>query len=152
MLHNSLHRRELLKSMNANPLCVRRRDVHRNVGRVEGIKPAANQVLLDGAWAVEASNNHAAERAVAADATDFLQRMGVAIDAGAKARVRLEIGSRDKGFRLLVEPGRVEVHAADAAALWAGWVQLEYQMRLAGGPRVAEGEHQAEPAGDVAVA
>ncbi len=152
MLHNSLHRRELLKSMNAHPLCVKRRDVHRNVGRAEGVKPTANQVMLDGAWAVEASNDHSAERAVARDAEDFLRRMGVTLDAKATNRIRLEIGSRDKGFRLLVEPNRVEVHAADASSLWAGWVQLEYQMRGASGPMLVKGEFEREPAWGVQIA
>src|SRR5215211_6048066 len=114
MLHNSLYRRDLLKAMNANPLVLKRRDVHRHVGRREGVAPQPNQTLLDGAWKVEASHNSSAERAVAADAEDFLKRMGVAIDAGGTRRILLEIGSRDEGFRTLVEPDRVEVHAADA--------------------------------------
>src|SRR5688572_6711086 len=152
MLHNSLHRRELLKSMNAHPLCVKRRDVHRNVGRAPGVTPQPNQVLLDGPWKVEASHDSSAERAVAADAADFLKRMGVTIDAGATNRILLEIGSRPKGFRTIVEPGRIEVHAADAACLWSGWVQLEYQMRMASGPLLVKGEHQAEPMWDVQIA
>lgn len=152
MLHNSLHRRDLLKSMNAHPLCVKRRDVHRNVGRIDGLKPAANQVMLDGAWAVEASNNHSAERAVAADAEDFLGRMGVTLDPKATNKIRLEIGSRDVGFRLLVEQSRVEVHAADAASLWAGWVHLEHQMRAASGPLLVKGELEREPAWGVQIA
>src|SRR5687768_17679386 len=152
MLHNSLHRRELLKSMNAHPLCVRRRDVHRHVGRVDGTKPVANQVMLEGAWAVETSTDHSAERAVARDAEDFLKRMGVTLDPKATNRLRLEIGSRDTGFRLLVEPNRVEVHAADTSSLWAGWVQLEYQMRMASGPLLTKGEHEAEPAWGVQIA
>ena len=152
MLHNSLHRRELLKSMNSHPLCVRRRDVHRHVGRAEGIKAAANQVMLDGAWAVETANNHSAERAVARDAEDFLKRMGLTLDPKATNRIRLEIGSRDSGFRLLVEPSRVEVHAADASSLWAGWVSLENQMRMASGPLLTKGEHEAEPAWGVQIA
>jgi hypothetical protein len=152
MLHNSLHRRDLLKAMNANPLCVRRRDVHRNVGRRDGVAPQPNQIMLEGAWKVEPSHNNTAERAVAADAEDFLRRMGVTIDAAATNHILLEIGSREKGFRTVVEPARVEVHAADARSLWAGWVQLEYQMRMASGPLLVKGEHQAEPAWDVQIA
>src|SRR4051794_37942676 len=152
MLHNSLYRRDLLKSMNANPLCVARRDVHRHVGRRDGAGPQPNQILLDGSWKIEASHNNAAERAVAADAEDFLKHMGVTIDPGATSRILLEIGSRDKGFRTVVEPGRVEVHAADASSLWSGWVQLEYQMRMASGPLLVKMEHQAEPMWDVQIA
>jgi hypothetical protein len=152
MLHNSLHRRDLLKAMNANPLCVRRRDVHRHVGRREGVGPQPNQIALDGTWKIEASRNASAERAVAADAEDFLKRMGVTIDGGATSRVHLEIGSRERGFRTVVEPGRVEVHAADASCLWSGWTQLEYQMRMANGPLLVKGEHQAEPMWEVQIA
>jgi len=152
MLHNSLHRRDLLKAMNAHPLVVKRRDVHRNVGRREGVTAGPTQLLLDGAWALECATNHSAERAVAADAEDFLKRMGVTIDPASTSRIRFEIGSRDVGFRLLVEPQRVEAHAADASSLWSGWVQLEYQMRMACGPLLAKGEHQAEPAWPVQIA
>ena len=52
MLHNSTFRRDLLREMNRNPLVLRRRDVHRNVGRRPGAKPLPGQLELAGAWSV----------------------------------------------------------------------------------------------------
>src|SRR5437773_1612539 len=132
MLHNSLFRRELLLSMNRNPLVLKRRDVHRNVGVRGGAKPASGQVVLEGAWAIQCARNVAAEKLVAGDAEDFLKRLDVKIDPAASKKILLEVGSAEKGFRCVATAERVEVHASDAAALWAGWVHLENQMRAAG--------------------
>src|SRR5205823_5349009 len=54
--------------------------------------------------------------------------------------------------RCVVGDGRVEVHGADAAALWAGWVHLENEMRASGGAIVPRGEARREPAWDVQIA
>ena len=163
MLHNSTFRRELLREMNRNPLILARREVHRNVGLRPEAKvpagaapagavaagaaaPAAGQVQMSGAWSLRPARDLPAERAVAADATDFLKRLGVAIDPAAKQEILLEVGSAERGFRCVVGDGRVEVHGADAAALWAGWVHLENEMRISGAAIVTRGEVRREPA------
>jgi hypothetical protein len=152
MLHNSIFRRDMLREMNANPLMLRRRDVHRNVAPRAGAKAGAGEMLMQGAWAVRSSRGHAAEKAVADDAGDFLKRMGVEIDPSAKNEVLLEIGSAKSGFRCVSSPTRLEVHAANASALWAGWVHIENHMRSGGGPIVAGSEIRREPAWDVQIA
>src|SRR4051812_15631658 len=114
MLHNSLYRRDLLLAMNKNPHVLRRRDVHRNVSPRPGAKPAAGQVALEGKWSIRTARDLPAERAVAADAEDFLKRLGILIDPSAANQVLLEVGSSDVGFRVSVSPQRIEVHAADA--------------------------------------
>src|SRR5688500_14366829 len=134
MLHNSLHRRDLLLAMNRDPLVLKRRDVHRNVGRRPDAKPGTDQFVLDGAWAITTGRDGDAEHLVALDAADFLKRLDVSIDPAAKSRIHFEVGSCDAGFRCSCEPGRVEVHAADAATLWAGCIHLENEMRTNGGP------------------
>src|SRR5688500_15659815 len=132
MLHNSLFRRELLQSMNRHPLIVARRDVHRSVAARPGAKPTESQCMLAGAWAVRAARAAPAEQAVAADARDFLKRLGVELREDAKNEVLLEFGSAQRGFRIVASDTRLEIHAADAAALWAGWVSVENQMRASG--------------------
>ncbi|MEO6435997.1 MAG: hypothetical protein ABIP55_09575, partial [Tepidisphaeraceae bacterium] len=124
MLHNSLFRRDMLKAMNAHPLVMRRRDVHRNIGPSPGAKAGAGQVMLGGAWSVRTARELPAERAVAADADDFLRKVGIELAEAAKNEVLLEIGSAERGFRVVASPSRLEVHGADAAALWAGWVHV----------------------------
>ncbi|MEA2711445.1 MAG: hypothetical protein QOF78_4046 [Phycisphaerales bacterium] len=152
MLHNSLFRRELLQSMNRHPLIAARRDVHRNVSPRPVAKVAADQVIFRGAWAVRAARKSAAETAVAADAADFLKRMGVDVRDDAKNEILFEIGSAERGFRVVASETRLDVHAADAGALWAGWVSVENQMRTSGGPIVARGEFSAEPAWNIQIA
>src|SRR5688500_6570582 len=98
MLHNSLFRRELLLAMNKEPLVVRRRDVHRNVALRPGAAAPAVAILLDGPWSVHAARDSAPARLVAADAEDFLRRMGVDVQASAAKQVLLEIGSATAGF------------------------------------------------------
>src|SRR3954469_7073417 len=120
MLHNSLYRRDMLRERNAHPLVVRRREGHRN-GGVRTAKPQANQMALEAAWTIRTARDLPAERAVARDAEDFLKRLNVTIQDGAKKQLLLEIGSCDVGFRCVVEENRIDVHAADASALWAGW-------------------------------
>src|SRR5688500_2305105 len=124
MLHNSLFRRELLQSMNRHPLIVARRDVHRHVVARPGVTAAATQIMLSGAWAVRAARKSAAEAALAADASDFLRKLGVDVRDDAKNEVLLEIGSTPRGFRIAASDTRLEIHAADANALWAGWVYV----------------------------
>jgi hypothetical protein len=140
--------------MNANPLVVARRDVHRNVGRRADAKPAAaaTQVELKGAWAVRSARKHPAELAVAADATGFLKRFGAEIRDDAKNEVLLEIGSAERGFRVSASDTRVEVHAADANALWAGWVYCENALRVAGAPIIARTEVTREAAWPIQIA
>src|SRR5688572_11059151 len=153
MLHNSLFRRELLQSMNRHPLIVARRDVHRHVGPRAGAKAAAaTQVMLSGAWAVRAARKSAAEAAVAADASDFLRKLGVDVRDDANSEVLLEIGSTPRGFRIVASDTRLEIHAADANALWAGWVYVENYMRTAGAAVVPRVEVRREPAWDVQIA
>jgi hypothetical protein len=152
MLHNSLLRRDLLLAMNANPLVLKRRDVHRNIARRDNAKPAAGQMEMSGAWSVRTARDAAAERAVADDAADFLKRIGVTIDPSSSRQVLLEVGSEERGFRCVVAEDRVEVHADGAAALWAGWVHLENAMRTAGAAIVPIGEHRRQPAWDIQIA
>ncbi len=152
MLHNSLMRRDLLLAMNANALVLHRRELHRNVARRGKAKPAAGEIEMTGAWSVRTARDGEAERAVADDAADFLQRMEVTIDPAAPRQVLLEIGSEDKGFRCVVAGDRVEVHAADAGALWAGWVHLENAMRAADGAILPAGELRRRPAWEVQIA
>jgi hypothetical protein len=153
MLHNSLFRRELLQSMNRHPLIVARRDVHRYVAPRPGVTAAATQLMLSGAWAVRAARKSTAEAAVAADASDFLRKMGVDVrDDDAKNEVLLEIGSTPRGFRVVSSDTRLEVHAADANALWAGWVYVENYMRTAGAAVVPRVEVRREPAWAVQIA
>jgi hypothetical protein len=152
MLHNSLFRREMLRAMNANPIVVARRDVHRNVGRSPDARPGANQMILDGVWSIRTARDLPAERAVAADAHDFLSRMDVTIDPKSSRQILVEIGSSDVGFRSVVTTNRVEVHAVDSAALWAGWVHLENEMRRAGGPILTIEELRRAPAWEVQIA
>jgi hypothetical protein len=153
MLHNSLFRRDLLQSMNRHPLIVARRDVHRHVATRSGVKAAAaTQVTLGGAWAVRAARKAAAEAAVAADAADFLRKLGVDLRDDAKNEVLLEIGSAERGFRIVASDTRLEVHAADANALWAGWVYVENYMRTAGAAVAPRVEVRREPAWDLQIA
>lgn len=152
MLHNSLFHRERLLTMNKEPAVLHRREVHRTVAPRPGAVAPAGSVTLDGAWAVHVAHNLPAERAVADDAADFLKRMGVAVEPDALKHVLLEIGSAETGFRTVVSADSVEVHASDAAALWAGWVSLENEMREAGGPFLRAGETMREPAWGVQIA
>ena len=138
--------------MNRHPLIVARRDVHRHVGPRPGVQAAATQVMLEGAWAVRAARKSAAEVAVAADASDFLRKMGVDVRDDAKHELLLEIGSTPRGFRIAASDTRLEVHAADANALWAGWVYVENYMRTAGAPVVPRVEVRREPAWAVQIA
>src|SRR5688500_5488719 len=111
MLHNSLFRRELLQSMNRHPLIAARRDVHRNVAARPGAAAAAaaTQVMFAGAWAVRPARNSRAEAAVAADASDFLRKLGVDVRDDAKNEVLLEIGSAPRGFRIVASDPRLEI-------------------------------------------
>ncbi len=152
MLHNSLTRRDMLREMNANPIVVHRRDVHRNVGVTPGARPTTNQIALTDSWSIRTARDLPAERAVANDATDFLKRMNVAIDPSAPKQILFEIGSSNTGFRTVSSKDRVEVHAADASSLWSGWVHLENEMRRAGGPILTIGEEQRTPAWPIQIA
>jgi len=55
MLHNSLVRRELLLSMNKEPLVLQRRDVHRSVARRPGAKAVPVTELVEPLQASTAS-------------------------------------------------------------------------------------------------
>ncbi|HVF09493.1 MAG TPA: hypothetical protein VNA16_01750 [Abditibacteriaceae bacterium] len=151
MHHNSFNNRESLLAMNRHPVVKERRAVHRNVGRRPGAQPASDQFLLSGSWVVECATGHDAEQLVAADARDFLQRLDVVIEPQATNYIRFEIGSREAGFRCISSPQKIEIHAADAAAMWAGWVHFENEMRANGGPILTQGEVQREPAWDVQI-
>lgn len=152
MLHNSLYRRDLLRSMNKHPLVVHRRDVHRNVARRTDPKPTASQIALADSWAIQTARALKPESLVAADAADFLTILGVPLSDAAPNQLLIELGSCDAGFRTLVEPGRIELHAADAGALWSGWTHLENQMRAAGSPVLTKGETLRRPAWGVQIA
>jgi hypothetical protein len=152
MLHNSLFRRDALRSMNHHPLALARREVHRNVRRRGGAGPAPGQIALEGAWAIGCARELPAEQALARDAADFLTRVGLTIDPAAPGQLLLEVGSAPSGFRCVVSAHRVEVHGSDAAALWAGWIHLENQMRASGGPFLAAGEIQRTAAWETQIA
>ncbi len=138
--------------MNRHPLIVARRDVHRNVARRAEAKTGAGRVELTGEWKVQTARRVKCEELVAADAREFLTRMNVKVaESGAKT-VLLEMGSCEKGFRAVIEDNRIQVHGADAAGLWAGWVWLENAMREAGGPFLSKGEISREPAWAVQIA
>jgi hypothetical protein len=110
-------------------------------------------VTLSGAWAVRTARKTPAEQAVAADAVDFLKRLGVEVWDDGKNEVLFEVGSVEgPGFRVVASETRVEVHAADASSLWAGWVSVENQMRSAGLAAVRRGEARGHPAWRVQIA
>ena len=153
MLHNSLFRRELLREMNGLPLVVQRRDVHRHVPIQPDVKAApAAQVMLGGAWAVRAAHRSRAEGTVVSDAIDFLKKLGVDVRDETSNEILFEIGSTPHGFRVVTSDARVEIHAADANALWAGWVYCENYMRTAGAAILPRGEVTREPAWEVQIA
>lgn len=154
MLHNSLYSRDLLKKMNGDPVVLARRDPHRNVARQPNAAAGAGRFLLEGAWAVHTSTGNPAEALVAKDACDFLHRMDIKpAESNASApTLLLEVGSCDRGFRCVSQPGGIEIHAADAASLWAGWVHLENEMRSLGAPILAREEIMREPAWHVQIA
>src|SRR3954451_15970956 len=104
MLHNSLPRRDLLLSMNKEPLVLRRRDVHRNVAPRAGVAMPPGFVKLEGEWAVQSARDSAQAGLVAADAEDFLRRMGVTVQPDAPKQILFEIGSANAGFRCVVTP------------------------------------------------
>src|SRR6188474_906932 len=139
MMHHSLHRRELLRRMNAHPVIAGRRDVHRNLVAPGNLKPVPYQPL-HGEWSIQTARGHPVEKLVAEDAGDFLRRIGVKVSDDAEVKLLLELGSAPAGFRTVVDTGRIEVHAADAESLWAGWVSLEHEMRRSGRPILTPGE------------
>src|SRR6185312_15892221 len=152
MLHNSLFRHDRLLAMNRNPLVLKRREIHRNVGCLAGAKAAAGQFELTGAWSIRSANNTPAERAVAADAEDFLKRLDMTIDSTSSKQMVFAIGGIERGFRCAAAETRVEVNAADASSLWAAWVHLENQMRSAGGAILSAAEETREPAWNLQIA
>lgn len=152
MLHNSLLRRDRLREMNAHPLVLQRRDVHRNVGVTPGSKPAANQIELIGRWSVQSVGTSPADKAVVADAEDFLKRLNVKIDTTASNSVRFKIDPSINGFTLAASQTSVAVTAGDASSLWAGWIHLENQMRTNGAAILSLGSTRREPAWEVQIA
>ena len=120
--------------MNKEPLVLQRRDVHRTVARRPDAKAPVGWIELGGAWSVRPSGDSSAEKVLAADAEDFLKRMGVTVQPDASKQILLEVGSSQAGFRTVVASDRIDVHGADASSLWSGWVHLENEMREAGGP------------------
>ena len=89
---------------------------------------------------------------MAADASDFLRKLGVDVREDAKNEVLLEIGSAERGFRIVASDTRLEIHAADANALWAGWVYCENYMRTVGAAIMPRAEVRREPAWEVQIA
>jgi hypothetical protein len=152
MLHNSLYRRELLLSTNRNPEVLRRRDVHRTVSRRTEAKAGPGQLALTGPWSVTTARSHPAENLVAADAADFLKRMGVELAESSTNAILIELSSHPAGFRTVIDDHRIELHAADASALWSGWVHLELLMRAAGTAVLPKGELSKRPAWDTQIA
>ncbi len=152
MMHHSLYRRDLLRTMNANPLILQRRDPHRNVGLRGKVEAGPGQLKLSGKWRVQTARKDRAEELVAEDARDFLKHLGVELSDSGESQILVEIGSCPVGFRTVVERNRVEVHAADAGSMWAGWVSLEHEMRRNGGAVLANGERSHKPAWQVQIA
>jgi hypothetical protein len=151
MQHNSFGKHDLLLGINNQPLVRTRREPHRNVGRDPEARPQAGQFALEGAWSVESVSGHAAEQAAAADLEDFLRRLEVAISQQAPRQIRVGVTGEGAGFTLRATPEVIELSAVDAAALWAGLVHLENEMRTAGGPFLRAAETSRRPAWEVQI-
>lgn len=151
MQHNSFGKHDLLLPLNNEPLVRARREPHRNVSRNPDATAGEGQFLLDNSWQVECVTGDACEQLVAADLTDFLQRLDVVPATNAERKIRFQIGAVEEGFRIWSTPASVEVAAADAGSLWAALVHLENEMRAAGGPILPIGETKRVPAWEVQI-
>lgn len=167
-MHNSLHIRDLLRKMNADPLCVARRDPHRLVACDPAARPQAGDVVVDNRWALLCDwPDPDVARAIAADLGDFLGHLGVRVAPAIDSR-RLEatgdeanrprptvvadggrlslgpapaaagLGPRD--FRWDVRADGVNIEAGGVAGLWAAVAWLELEMRTRRGPFLSAGK------------
>ena len=104
------------------------------------------------AWSVQPAGDSPAERVLAADAEDFLKRMGVTVQADAPNHVLLEVGSRNRAFAPWSPRTAWTFTRPTRSASGPAGFHLENQMREAGGPFLALGETSREPAWDVQIA
>jgi hypothetical protein len=130
MLHNSLLIRNFLKERNANPVCIERRAVHRLLCEYPLPDDRAGVVVLDGNWDVVADAAMAGAREIQADATDFLTKCGVAVQAGASRRVAITIDKRvpPGAYHLTASAGSIAISASDTPGSWAGWMHVEKEV------------------------
>lgn len=141
-MHNSLHIRELLRRMNAEPLCRERRDPHRLVARDPAAEAGPDDLTIADGWAVvcEWPDAEVAAR-VQGDLADFLGRLGVQTDPGGETRIVLRaaprLGPRD--FQWKCGEDGVMIQAGGVAGLWAAVAWLEFEMRTRRGPFLPAG-------------
>jgi len=144
-MHNSLHIRDLLRQLNADPLRIDRRDPHRAVGSDPAARPREGDFALAGAWGVVAESGLGdVGRMAADDLRDFLRRMtGIASGAAGGQTHAIRLVAADdlppRACRILSEPDEVRIEASDAAGLWAGVAWLEWEMRTRRGPFLPRG-------------
>ena len=138
-MHNSLHIRELLARMNADPLCVERRDPHRAVARDPLAAPGAGEFALTAVW-IQPAIDGAVDPLILADLADFFARMQVAVGDGTLLTVRVADDLAPRACRLRCRPEAITIEGGDLAGVWAGIAWLEWEMRTRRGPFLPVGE------------
>ncbi len=130
MLHNSLLIRDFLKERNANPVCIERRAVHRLPFKYPLPDKRAGLVVLDGSWDVVADAVMDGANEIQNDATDFLTKCGVAVQAGSSRRVTITVNKRipPGAYHLAVSDGSIAISASSTVGAWAGWLGVEKEI------------------------
>lgn len=145
-MHNSLHIRELLKTANADPLCVERRNPHRLVEYDPAARPQSGDVTIRDGWSVACDWPDARVSAlVCDDLADFLAHLGVKAGSGGQPQIMLRYADADlrpRDFRWNCNPQGVAVEAGGAAGLWAAVAWLEFEMRTRRGPFLPSGVYE----------
>jgi hypothetical protein len=130
MLHNSLLIRDFLKERNVNPVCIERRAVHKLVCNFSLPDGRSGLVLLDGSWdvVVDPAINGACE--IQKDATDYLQKCGVALKPGSsrKVRVVLDRSIPAGAYHLAASDKSITITVSTTAGAWAGWMGVEKEI------------------------
>ena len=147
-MHNSIHLRELLRRVNADPRRVERRDPHRLLAPDPRSGPGPGEFRLACTWRLSARvPDVAAGAALTADLADFFRHYGIASgpDAGAEVILTLDPVLSERDCRLTFAPDRLQLVGGGLAGLWAGLTWLEWEVKTRRGAFLPVGtvEHHA---------
>ncbi len=152
MMHNSIWIRDILRSLNQDPLHIERRDPHRGAAARPIPSLTGGEFRLDGKWSILGRGHADGVEELAEDLEDFLGRMGVAIGTEEHNTIDLSIiPTSRKGYHLSMHPGQISISSGDMEGLWAGGVRLEREMARRRGPYLPQQDIEAQPGWDVQI-